>query len=111
MKWAQGSRIALVGPGTVLLVTHADVLRELDKLARRLGVAVRFETFDVRVIEGKGGLCWIRGNPTVVIDGGAPLLDKIAVLADALRVFDIEALYVPPVLRQRLSAVPRRAAR
>jgi hypothetical protein len=91
-------------------VTHADVLRELEKLARRLGVAVRFEAFDPTVIEGKGGLCWIRGTPTVVVDGGAPLLDKIGVLADALRVFDIEALYVPPLLRQRLTALPRRAS-
>lgn len=89
-------------------MTHADVLRELEKLARRLGVTVRFETFDLKVIEGKGGLCWIHGTPTVVIDGGAPLLDKIGVLSDALRVFDIEALYVPPVLRQRLSGGPQR---
>jgi hypothetical protein len=100
--------VSLVAPGTVLFVTHAEVLRELEKLAQRLGVAVRFESFDVRVIEGKGGLCWIRGVPTVLLDSGASLLDKIGVLADALRVFDIEAIYVPPVLRQRLT---RRAVR
>ena len=80
---------------------------ELLKLAFRMGVEVRAEAFDLRVIEGRGGLCWLRGRPIVVMDVGLPLLDKIGVLADALAFFNLEALYVPPALRARID---RRAA-
>ncbi|WP_394826934.1 hypothetical protein [Pendulispora albinea] len=83
-------------------MTPNEVLLELEKLARRIGIRVRHEPFEPRVIEGKGGLCWVHGRPIVMIDAGAPVLDKIGVLAAALARFDIEALYVPPVLRQRI---------
>ena len=78
------------------------MLRELEKLARRLGIIVRHEPFDPRVIEGKGGFCRVYGRPVVMLDAGAPVLDKIGVLAEALARFDIEAIYVPPVLRHRI---------
>ncbi len=81
-----------------------DVLRELCALSARLGVVVRIERFDPRILEGRGGLCWLRGVPTVLVDEALPLYDKIGVLVAALSVFDIEALYVPPALRQRLRA-------
>jgi len=83
------------------------VLRELEKLARRLGIRVRHEPFDPRVIEGKGGLCWVHGRPMVMLDGGAPILDKIGVLAEALARFDIVPLYLPPAMRRekQLSAL------
>jgi hypothetical protein len=85
----------------------ADVLRELASLARRLGVAVRFEALEAHA---KGGLCKLRGEPIVVVDCAAPVLDQIGVLSEALRAFDLEALYVPPFLRAHLegrNAAPR----
>ena len=81
----------------------ADVLRELEKLAARLGVDVRFDSFDARVVEKRGGLCLLRGKSVIVIDSALPLLDKIGVLAEALSVFDLEPIYVPPVLRARIN--------
>jgi hypothetical protein len=75
------------------------ILRELIALAARMGVEVRSEPFDLQVIEGKGGLCKVHGQKLVVMDAGLPLLDKIGVVAEALSHFDIEAIYVPPLLR------------
>jgi hypothetical protein len=77
-----------------------EVLSALEVLARKLGVPVRFETFDPAL--GRGGLCKLRGRPVIVIDAGLPLLDRIGVLAQALGAFDLEAIYVPPVLRARI---------
>ena len=85
-----------------------DVLRELEALAGRLGVLVRFEPFDLAL--GKGGLCRLRGRPLIVIDAGLPLLDRIAVLAQALARFDLEAVYLPPFLRARIAANAARRA-
>lgn len=75
------------------------ILRELIALAARMGIEVRAEPFDLQVIEGKGGLCRVHGQPIVVMDAGLPLIDKIGVVAEALSHFDIEAIYVPPILR------------
>ena len=91
-------------------MTPAEVLRELEKLAARLGIVVRFEPFDPRVIDGRGGLCWLHGNPMVVVEAKLPVLDKIGVLAEALSTFDVEAIYLPPALRQRLARYPTRVA-
>ena len=82
-------------------MTPREILAELEKLASRLGVAVRFEPFDARN-GGKGGLCRLQGKPHIVIDDKLALLDKIGVLSEALASFDLEAIYLPPVLRARL---------
>jgi hypothetical protein len=80
------------------------VLSELHRLAARIGIAVRAEAFNTNVIEGRGGLCWLRGQPIVVMDAALPLLDKIGVMAEALAAFDLEAIYVPPFLRAKIRA-------
>ncbi len=82
-------------------MTPAEILVELERLATKLGVTVRMEPFDAKST-AKGGLCKLRGAPFVVIDQGLPVIDKIGILSDALASFDLEAIYVPPVLRARL---------
>ncbi len=80
-----------------------DVLRELEALAGRLGIPIRAESFDLRVMAGAGGLCWLRGRPVIVVDAGAPLMDRVAVVASALAEFDLETLYISPLLRARIA--------
>jgi len=98
----------LGGGWYVSRVPPADVLRELVKLAERLGIVVRFETFDpalvrLGVLPGRGGLCRLRGVSTVVVDKGLPVLDKVGILAEALADFDVEAIYLPPPIRHHLA--------
>ena len=83
-------------------MTPPEILAALAKLAKRLGVVVRFDAFDAK-LASKGGLCRLRGASFIVIDEGLPMMDKIGVLSDALATFDLEAIYVPPVLRTRLA--------
>ena len=80
------------------------MLRELERLARRMGVGVRFEAFDAQATR-RGGFCTLRGSPLVVVDARATTLDKVGVLCDALARFDVEAIYVPPVLRTRIQRI------
>ncbi len=80
------------------------MLLELEALAGRLGIAIRAEPFDKGVLGGRGGLCRVRGQPVVVMDASLPLPDRIAVLASALSHFDLDAVFVPPVLRARIDA-------
>jgi hypothetical protein len=88
-------------------VTPAEILSELEKLAMRLGVHVRFDAFDARS-SAKGGLCRLRGQPIIVLDAGLPVLDKIGVISEALARFDLEAIYLPAILRSRFDRERRR---
>jgi hypothetical protein len=78
------------------------ILNELLRLARRLGIAVRLDTFELKILERRGGLCYVRGAPVIVLDERLPVLDKVAIVAEALAAFDLEVLYLPPLIRARL---------
>ncbi|MFO0676725.1 MAG: hypothetical protein U0169_09330 [Polyangiaceae bacterium] len=78
------------------------ILAELEKLALRLGIHVRSEPFGLSILEGRGGLCWLSGKPVIVMDQGLPIVDRIAVLAAAIGRFDLEPMYLPPVVRRRI---------
>jgi len=84
-------------------VTPARVLHELEALAARIGLSVRAEPFGGGLLSGRGGLCWVRGRPIVVMDASLPVADRIAVLAGALARF--EAVYVPPLVRARIASL------
>jgi len=77
------------------------MLRELERLARRMGLEVRFEAFDARAFR-RGGLCTVRGTPLVLVDVHATTIDKVGVLCEALARLDVETTYVPPLLRARI---------
>ena len=88
------------------IVAPGEILSELEKLALRIGVTVRFEPFKSRSerAAAKGGLCRLRGTPLIVIDTALPLMDKIGILSEALSAFDLEAIYLPAILRTRVRA-------
>jgi hypothetical protein len=78
------------------------MLDELERLAARLGVEVRFESL-LPPVEGKGGLCVLRGTKLLVIDSRLALEEKIGVLAEAMATFDLDAMYIPPLVRERVT--------
>ena len=87
------------------------MLRALEDLARRVGLEVRVEE-SWKGGPSAGGLCVLRGAPVVLIDGLAPLTERVAVLCDALARFDLDEVFLAPALRARIqSAVRIRGAR
>ena len=48
----------------------------------------------------KGGLCRVKDDKLIIIDTTLNLSEKIDVLADALSQFDLEDIYMPPVVRK-----------
>jgi hypothetical protein len=91
-----------------LWMTPGRVLAELESLAARLGVAVRIEPLGDGLLDGRGGLCWLRGKPLVVMDTALPVAQRIATLARALARFDLDPFYIRPLLRARVTprAIP-----
>jgi hypothetical protein len=87
-----------------------ELLEELQHLAERLQVLVRYESTGGRV-----GRCLLRGperpagEMLILIDKYLPLRDKIEGLAQTLADLDYEALYMPELVRDLLHSRRERA--
>jgi hypothetical protein len=83
-------------------LNESDLLKQLEELAERLSIAVRYENITGKDSPGSGGLCRIQGRYVLIVDSRAALSEKIRVVAKALRQFDFSEIYVKPVLRDLL---------
>ena len=79
------------------------LLGELEALAGRLGITVRYESLKM---DGSsihtGGYCRIKGQDYVIIHKKAATQDKIHVLTDALKRYDLRDIYLLPSVRKVL---------
>jgi hypothetical protein len=78
-------------------VTDELLLMGLEAVAARLGVAVRYEP-----CEGRGGMCTLRGRRVLIIDDGKTAAERAEVIARGLAELDLEAIYVPPAVREAI---------
>ncbi len=90
--------------GIVAEVTHERLLAQLEALALRLGLVVRVESFHEEIFQSRGGLCRVRGRPTVLVNSAHSRGDRIRTLAEALSAFDLDAIYLPPLVRERIES-------
>jgi hypothetical protein len=74
----------------------------LEQAAAQMGIRVRYEAM-TGDSAGAGGLCKIRGEWAVIIDRKATPSDRAAMLVEALVEFDLDAIYLPPEIRQVLN--------
>jgi hypothetical protein len=77
------------------------LLGELEALALRLEVNIRYESFEEDPFS-PGGICRIRGKPVIILNNAASSGEKCQTLAKALRRFDLNGLYLKPALRELL---------
>jgi hypothetical protein len=87
-------------------MSPSELRRQLEAVAQRLGVSVRFEVFEAGPGR-RGGLCRLKGEPRIVVDAHGSVLEQIATLEGALRKLDLEGVFVPPFLRARLEGQRR----
>lgn len=74
-------------------------------MLERLEVPVRCEAFDSRVfgdLATSGGLCTVRGRRVVLVDARNPLVERVAVLAQAAAQLDTEAVFIAPAVRRAI---------
>ena len=79
-----------------------QLLEELERAAEKLDVRVSYETLSADV--GPGGLCKVKGQWRAIVDRRAPASEKVALLAQALSQFDLEALFLSPEVREIIDA-------
>jgi len=76
---------------------NPELLQELEKLAERLDISVRYENGEFR-----GGLCRVKDEQVIIIHKKIGDERKISILARELGKFDLGSLYILPKVRELL---------
>ena len=84
----------------VILLDDKIILYQLEELAEKLGVTVRCENISMEESTSTGGLCCVKGEYIILMHSRATVKEKMQVMIEALRHFDLSAIYVKPVIRQ-----------
>jgi len=84
------------------------MIDELEELIKSFGVQIRNEAIkqDEDLVYIVGGLCLLRGEYVLIINSKATTMDRIKTLATALKHFDLDQIYLRPVLRELLDKIP-----
>ncbi len=84
------------------------IIEQLEELVKTFGIQIRSEAIKqdedpVRVV---GGLCLLKGEYVLIINSKASTMERIWTLATALKHFDLDRIYLLPVLRELLDKIP-----
>jgi hypothetical protein len=77
-------------------------LDQLEALAYGLGIEVRYEKIPQDDVTIAGGRYRLKGKNVVVIDSRSSTKDRIRILVQALKPFDLTDVYIRPALRELL---------
>ncbi len=77
-------------------------LNQLEELAQRLGITVRYEPLRGDGFGRIGGFCRVNGQDFVIINKKATGIEKVHMLIDVLKSRDLSEIYILPSLREIL---------
>jgi len=78
------------------------ILNQLEELAGKLEITIRYENVNVEESSTVGGLCRLKGKYVLIIHSQATGKEKIRILTEALRQFPLTDIYLKPNIRQLL---------
>ena len=89
-------------------VDENAIIDHLEELAEKFDIQIRYEVIkqDEDSIKTMGGLCLFQGKYVLIINTDTTILDRINTLAKALKHFDLDQVYLRPVLRELLDRIP-----
>lgn len=76
-------------------------LHELERIATVLAVKICYEPMS-GLVQGTGGLCRLRGEYRIIIDKRLRVPERVNILVDALRRFDLTALEIAAGIKRVL---------
>lgn len=84
---------------------HAEeLLSRLEGVAAQLNIPVRYASLATEELPGRGGLCLLRGQRRIIIERTLGCREKARLLATGLAHFDLEGVFVLPVVREAIEA-------
>ena len=84
------------------------IVEQLEELIKSFGVNIRREPIkqDEDLVKVVGGLCLLKEEYVLIVNSKATTMDRIWTLATALKHFDLDPIYLLPVLRELLDRIP-----
>jgi hypothetical protein len=81
----------------------AKLISALEEVAGMLAVKVSYENIKKNTArQSKGGLCWVHGEPRIIVHKNLSDSEKAAVLIEAIQGFDLEGIFITPEVRQAI---------
>lgn len=82
------------------------LLKELEALAERLGIAIRYGNIGGEDALHRGGLCRVQGRYILIMHSRLTRQERIRVLVRTLKGFEMGGIYLKPVIRELLESAP-----
>jgi hypothetical protein len=91
-----------------LSISEDTIIDYLEELAERFGIEIRYEVIkqDEDSSFVAGGLRLLKGKYGLIINSKATVKDRIKILAMAVKHFELDQIYIRPVLRELLGRIP-----
>jgi hypothetical protein len=84
---------------------HAQ-LEDLKSVAAKCSIEIEISNLVHEELSIQSGLCKIKGKNLIILDKKLEPKEQVAVILNALKNFDLESIYVPSWIRERLEKSP-----
>jgi hypothetical protein len=78
------------------------LLNQLEELAGKLGIEIRYGNIPGEDSHRMGGLCRVQGKYVLIIHSRLTVKEKIGVITKTLKGFEMDDVFVIPVIRELL---------
>jgi hypothetical protein len=78
------------------------LLHQLEELAGKLGIEIRYGNIAVEESHRTGGLCRVKGEYVLIIHSRLTVKEKIGMIVKNLKGFEMDDVYLLPVIRELL---------
>jgi len=91
-------------PAKPMTMDDLTIMGKLEELAITFGLQIRYEPIriDDDLPNVPGGVCRLKGDNVLIINSNSTVQDKINTLAEAVKNFDLDRIYILPVIRELL---------
>ena len=79
-------------------MTHEQLYQDLEQIFTQLGIEIRTDWMDDE-LESTGGLCVLKNRTLLVVNRKLNPFDRTALLMRCLRSFDLDRIYIKPLVR------------
>jgi hypothetical protein len=78
------------------------LLHQLEELAGKLGIEIRYGNIAVEESHRTGGLCRVKGQYVLIIHSRLTVNEKIGIIIKTLKGLEMDDVFVIPVIRELL---------
>ena len=103
-KGLGGSRWLLIR----IAMDEPQIVDLLEELAESLGLEISHEPIrlDEELGTRPGGFCLFKGRRLIIVNPHTSVREKIRILSEGIKHCDLERIYIRPILRELLDAIP-----